>query len=165
MLTATRTKNEFNVVPANQNSAKLFVRHRHALVGISPFNSRFSEDYLQRLSGWALGEFDEVDILLPGDEAALQLEAVGITSGKARYRARHAVRRNQQAAEAALEALPAQSRRVTIYRISDFTDDRAYRARRNLADQAFQCDTAFRRACLDMSTVACEPCTARALRP
>lgn len=69
MLTATRTKEAFLVVPSSQNAAELLVHHRHTLVGVRQFNSRLSEDYLRRLSGWALGEFDEVGLYTRGPVA------------------------------------------------------------------------------------------------
>ena len=87
-----------------ENCREIFERRRHVLVGISPFNSRFSEDYIYRLIGWAKAQFKSVSVLLAGHEAANLLEALGTPRGKAERKVRKEVSRNRRFAERALVA-------------------------------------------------------------
>ncbi|WP_411153414.1 tRNA-dependent cyclodipeptide synthase [Streptomyces sp. A30] len=140
--------------PATANCAGLLSRGKHVLLGISPFNSRYSDAYVLRLAQWAAGHFDTFDLLLAGDETALQLEAAGTPAGKARYRARRAVRRNRRAADAALHGLGARAPGARILHVSDFYGDPVYEKLRHEAMDAFRADPAFRTACLGMARTA-----------
>ncbi|WP_420468876.1 tRNA-dependent cyclodipeptide synthase, partial [Bacillus licheniformis] len=94
----------FKTETLTQNCNEILKRRRHVLVGISPFNSRFSEDYIHRLIAWAVREFQSVSVLLAGKEAANLLEALGTPHGKAERKVRKEVSRNRRFAEKALEA-------------------------------------------------------------
>ncbi len=141
----------FRALPATDNCRDIFDRGRHLLLGISPFNSRFSDDYISRLIAWARRTCDRFDVLLAGNEAAFLLEAVGTPPGQARRKARKAVARNRRAVEAALaaERVPAAADRVHTF--SDYQDDQAYRQLRTEVVDAFRRHGSFRGACLEMS--------------
>ncbi|WP_165241837.1 tRNA-dependent cyclodipeptide synthase [Corynebacterium lizhenjunii] len=139
--------------PASERSGQILAERTHALLGISPFNSRFSLHYILRLCAWAVSSFEKVDILLAGEDAALQLEALGTPRGKARYKARKAVRRNRRDVEAALTELDLRDR-VGVYCVDEFVNCAAYIRWRNDAAEAFSESHLFREACLSMSKQA-----------
>ncbi len=57
---------------------------QHVMIGVSPFNSRFSEKYITELIYWCAKKFDSIDILLPDIESAMLLIlASGATKIKA----------------------------------------------------------------------------------
>ncbi|GAA5095111.1 hypothetical protein GCM10023260_02900 [Bartonella acomydis] len=54
------------------------------MIGISPFNSRFSEKYITELIYWSAKDFKDIDVLLPDIESAMLLIlASGATKAKA----------------------------------------------------------------------------------
>lgn len=142
----------FSAVPSTPNCASIYERRRHLLIGISPFNSRFSDDYIDRLVGWAASEFSEIAVLLAGVEAANLLEAIGTPRIKAERKVRHAVSRNRNSAERALRS----HRRDTsqIFTFSDFSENLVYRSLRAEVEDAFRNQSDFRAACLEMSRAA-----------
>lgn len=103
-LTMESKHRPFKTETLTRNCNEILKRRRHVLIGISPFNSRFSEDYIHRLIGWAVREFQHVSVLLAGKEAANLLEALGTPNGKAERKVRKEVSRNRRFAEKALEA-------------------------------------------------------------
>ncbi|WP_199563587.1 MULTISPECIES: tRNA-dependent cyclodipeptide synthase [unclassified Streptomyces] len=143
-----------SATPATKNCAAIYSRKRHVLIGISPFNSRFSDEYVTRLIRWAAATFESFDVLLAGDESALQLEAIGTPEGKARYKARRAVRRNRRSVDEALRQLGPTPPDTRVVSISDFADDPTYRKFKAAGEEAFRADTAFRSSCLEMAQKA-----------
>ncbi|MCC2930895.1 cyclo(L-leucyl-L-leucyl) synthase [Bacillus mojavensis] len=142
----------FTAESLTQNCREIFERRRHVLIGISPFNSRFSEDYIYRLIEWAAAEFDNVSVLLAGHEAANLLEALGTPRGKAERKVRKEVSRNRRFAERALLAHGGHP--SAIHTFSDFTENTAYQLMRHEVENAFFEQPHFRHACLEMSREA-----------
>lgn len=154
-LTALAHAANFLTSPATDNCADIHGRRKHVLLGVSPFNSGFSDAYVARLVWWAHTTFESFDILLAGEKAAaLQLEAMGTPEGKARYKARRALRRNRRAAEAALGRLGDAAQGAHVLQVSDFERNPVYERVRAVATTAFDSDPAFRSACLDMAAKA-----------
>ncbi|PKF68553.1 hypothetical protein CXB45_06570 [Corynebacterium mastitidis] len=60
----------------------------HLIIGISPFNPRFSFDWLTSALRWGATHFSTVDILHPGIAAASLLTATGTPIGRALRKAR-----------------------------------------------------------------------------
>ncbi|MEU8682487.1 tRNA-dependent cyclodipeptide synthase [Streptomyces sp. NPDC048611] len=138
--------------PATPNCRSIFGRRAHVLVGVSPFNSRFSDAYIARLAAWAQASVADFDVLLPGVEhASWILAAVGESRPLAK--ARKEVARRRRAVEQALAAC-APEHRAAVHDFGDFADDPHYLGLRDEVDRAFASDEGFRRACLDMSRQA-----------
>lgn len=92
----------FTTAPATRNCQDILDRRGHLLLGVSAFNSRFSDNYVFQLARWARSRSQEFDFLLSGDEASLLIEATGTPPGEARRKARKAISRNRRSAEEAL---------------------------------------------------------------
>ncbi|MDR1522845.1 MAG: tRNA-dependent cyclodipeptide synthase [Endomicrobium sp.] len=79
-------KNVASVKFVNSKSEKIFNLKEHALIGISPFNSYYSEENLKRLFAWGLNlnHFKEVNIFIPDGISAYTLQAMGYSEEKAK---------------------------------------------------------------------------------
>ncbi|MED1714232.1 tRNA-dependent cyclodipeptide synthase [Bacillus paralicheniformis] len=151
-LTMESKHRPFKTETLTRNCNEILKRRRHVLIGISPFNSRFSEDYIHRLIGWAVREFQHVSVLLAGKEAANLLEALGTPNGKAERKVRKEVSRNRRFAEKALESHGGNPE--AIHTFSDFTNQTVYQRLRMEVEDAFFDQPHFRKACLEMSHAA-----------
>lgn len=142
----------FAIEPLSQNCQRIFERRNHILIGISPFNSRFSEEYIYRLIEWSIKEFKDVSVLLAGNEAANLLEALGTSRVKAERKVRKEVNRNRRFAERALKAHGGNPE--AIYTFSDFLTQPVYCDMRTKIEESFLHQPNFQNACLEMSHTA-----------
>ncbi|WP_445495923.1 tRNA-dependent cyclodipeptide synthase [Photorhabdus sp. SF281] len=69
----------FTVQGETSRCDQIIQRGDHALIGISPFNSRFSKDYVVDLIQWSSHYFRQIDILLPCEREASRLLAASGT--------------------------------------------------------------------------------------
>ncbi|MGV8002408.1 tRNA-dependent cyclodipeptide synthase [Photorhabdus temperata subsp. temperata] len=78
-----KNSSSFTIQGETPRCDQIIQRGDHALVGISPFNSRFSKDYIVDLIQWSSDHFRQVDVLLPCErEASRLLVASGIEDTK-----------------------------------------------------------------------------------
>ena len=118
---------EFELEGETANCKALVARRDHLLIGISPFNSRFSPDYVEALVDWAHSNFARIDILLPSeDDAARLLLANGVAPSKAARKARKEIGRHLRSAHSAVAKAGADSSTVRVFQISDFHEDANY---------------------------------------
>ncbi|WP_142417009.1 tRNA-dependent cyclodipeptide synthase [Bartonella massiliensis] len=74
----------FSIRGQSENCSRLIAMKQHLMIGISPFNSRFSEKYITELIYWSAKKFNSIDVLLPDLESAMLLVlASGATKAKA----------------------------------------------------------------------------------
>ncbi|MBY4226842.1 tRNA-dependent cyclodipeptide synthase [Rhodococcus fascians] len=148
---------DFGVRPQTATCAAVLDRRQHAFLGISPFNSRFSDDYVLRLARWAARQFDKFDFLLPDEEStSLLLRATGTAQGRALRKSRQQLARNARAISAALDHLDVKSTASPsgIVRFTDVSDNWTYRCARALCQLTYETDQQFHQACLDMADQA-----------
>ncbi len=74
--------------PVTPVCAGLLNMREHAVIGISPFNSYFSEEKIESLISWARERFKSFHIYVPDGPAVFTLEASGYTNARARKKAR-----------------------------------------------------------------------------
>lgn len=141
-------KDLFNVVPLSKNCGEIYKNRTHILLGISPFNSKFSQDYIHQLIDWSSENFENVSILLAGDEAKNLLEAIGTPTTKAKRKVRKEVRRHFRFSE---EALKKNNKDINIHTFSDFKDNLIYNDVYQTAKYYFENDRNFRDSCIAMS--------------
>lgn len=127
----------------------------HALIGISPFNSRFSPGYVEELLIWAHREFKSVDVLLPdNDHAGLLLRATGVANDKAARKVRKELNRHTRTIKQVLEKMETCSAHTRIFQFSDFFDHPEYQKLRAGVEAAYENCGNFRAACKEMSSQA-----------
>lgn len=78
----------FKTRPLTSACARVLRRRQHVIIGISPFNSYFSERTIARLLRWSSQEFHAFHAFVPDEPAAYTLEAIGYSPARARRKAR-----------------------------------------------------------------------------
>ena len=146
---------KFLVAPATPNCGLILQRREHVLVGISLFNSRFSDSYIEKLVVWATRQFHRFDVVLPGDtETAWLLEAAGAAPAGAAREARRALGRKIKSIHSAFHLAGVATGAARILRFADFEDNPRYRALRTAAEQLYRQEGEFREACRQMARQA-----------
>lgn len=74
--------------PVSDRCAAIHDRKHHTVIGVSPFNSYFSEERLKSLFTWAKTNFDSFHVFIPDEASRYTLEAIGYPTQKARRKAR-----------------------------------------------------------------------------
>lgn len=64
------------------------MKGEHVLFGISPFNSKFNEEYLNKMLDWGFRNYTYVDVLHPHEEARYLLMGCGDEENKSRKKSR-----------------------------------------------------------------------------
>lgn len=133
----------------------LIAQREHLLVGISPFNSRFSPSYVNALLTWGHSQFSQVDVLLPDEEhAARLLLATGVLPGKATRKTRKELTRHRRSIRQALDSIGARADAARIFDFSDFGAHPCYLRLHTQVNEAFDRCEKFRDACENMSRQA-----------
>ncbi len=73
--------------PVTRICAEILSAREHAVIGISPFNSYFSEQKITELVAWAKESFSTFHVYVPDGPARFTLEALGYPESKARKKA------------------------------------------------------------------------------
>ncbi|MGY1498704.1 tRNA-dependent cyclodipeptide synthase [Streptomyces sp. QTS52] len=125
----------------------------HGIIGVSPFNSYFSQERIHHLAHWALKTFSHVNFVLPGaEEASYNLIARGWPEGKARRKCRNIVGSLHRKVITALSAAGVSDPSAMIQEFSELADNSVYRRIRDEADILFAEDDWFRSYCLEIAT-------------
>lgn len=74
--------------PISANSNQLLTQKEHALLGISPFNSYFSEEMIVQWIQWAKNTFSSFQIFIPDTLPIYTFLALGYDESKARNKAK-----------------------------------------------------------------------------
>ena len=77
-----------HIRPITENCRRVYELGDTAVIGISPFNSYFSESRIAALATWALPRFRNVYYYLPDGPSVYTLEALGYEPAKAARKAR-----------------------------------------------------------------------------
>jgi cyclo(L-tyrosyl-L-tyrosyl) synthase len=72
----------------NSESEELFLLKEHALIGISPFNSYYSEENLKKLFSWGLSTFKRINIFIPDGISIYTLQGMGYPKERAEKKTR-----------------------------------------------------------------------------
>lgn len=74
--------------PVTRACAEILHAREHAVIGVSPFNSYFSEGNIASLIAWAKANFRAFHIYLPDGPSQFTLEALGYRESNARKKAK-----------------------------------------------------------------------------
>lgn len=129
-------------------------KREHALVGISPFNSRFSPFYVRELLKWVDENFLSFDVLLPDERsAAMIVMAASGSTEKAMKKSRKEMKRHRRA----LRCIKNESSWSHDWRVVEFSDysmDSRYVEMMEKARLEFESNESFRMVCLEMVRMA-----------
>lgn len=152
---ATSQSHAFHIQGETERCDDLIRTANHVFVGISPFNSRFSKEYVTALVQWTWNHFSTVDILLPSEEdAARLLVASGTPITKALKKTRREIRRHLRNLDEILASFVEPGRTTRVIQFADYQDNSAYQQARTKVEQAYADSLAFKMACLNMSRQA-----------
>lgn len=137
--------------PLTERCARVLERRAHAVLGISPFNSYFSEVRIRTLCAWALSNFEAVHLFVPDIPSAWTLEALGYKPDKARRKARRQASwlRNKILRALAAAGVPEERGARMILDWAALDGYPRYRQSLRRCERLFHDQPSFRRACLD----------------
>ncbi len=73
--------------PVTRACEEILAAREHAVIGISPFNSYFSEEKIAALIVWAKANFNAFHVYVPDGPSRFTLEAIGYPPDRARKKA------------------------------------------------------------------------------
>lgn len=143
---------DFSIRGHSGKCSPLIGLREHLLIGISPFNSRFSPIYVESLLVWGYKNFSKVDVLLPDEESAvILLLATGISAAKAVRKTRKELNRHRRSLARIVARLGEQAAQTRIIRFSDYFHHPKYNNLRSAVQNTCETCEKFRMACMDMS--------------
>lgn len=74
--------------PVTRRCAEILRARTHAVIGVSPFNSYFSEERIAALAAWAQRSFASFHVYVPDGPSQYTLEALGYPETRARKKAK-----------------------------------------------------------------------------
>lgn len=92
------------ISPLSKHCINAFEKKEHICFGISPFNSLFSQDYLEGQIDWALANFKSFHFFLPDEPTIHTLEALGYSEDDARRKMRKQINWLKNKMQKALES-------------------------------------------------------------
>jgi cyclo(L-tyrosyl-L-tyrosyl) synthase len=139
--------------PVTPVCAGLFNAREHAVIGISPFNSYFSEEKIGALIRWAKENFSAFHIYVPDGPSQFTLEALGYPEGKARKKASRQARWLFNKIRRGLDVAGYSEGAFEEFVLCSKALDRNQAYRRLLADvdRRFENDMDFRSGCIETS--------------
>lgn len=139
------------VNPVTDNCRRILEKRRHVLIGVSPFNSYFSEARLRELAAWARETFESMHLFIPDVPTTYTLLALGYSHKEATWKARRQVRYVLNKIERALEAVGLARENATkvILNWQKLDANARYHTLLEKATQAYEHDRSFRNDCRD----------------
>jgi cyclo(L-tyrosyl-L-tyrosyl) synthase len=139
------------VRPLTDGSREIMEKRRHVLIGVSPFNSYFSESRLRELAAWGRGNFASMHLFVPDVPTVYTLLALGYPPKEANRKAKRQVRYTINKTERALEAvgISGETAREVILTWEKLEANARYRALLEEATEVYARDADFRKDCQD----------------
>jgi tRNA-dependent cyclodipeptide synthase len=146
-----RSSGLFSLAAVTADSQAIIESAEHAVVGVSPGNSRYSPGYLRELLGWLYPRFRRIDVVMPGYEAAYTLVATGCPPADAVRRTRRACGALRNAAQGTLAELGASGAEDRVQTWTRLQARQAYRDSLVRAQAAYENSPSLRAACRSMT--------------
>ncbi|MBD1227185.1 tRNA-dependent cyclodipeptide synthase [Xenorhabdus griffiniae] len=123
----------------------------HVIFGVSPFNTKFSNDYVHKMLEWGFNNYNFVDVIHPFEEAKYLLMGCGTEENKARKKSRKEYYRIQRYVESFLKSSGYRLRFGRIIKFEDFYESDEYIKAYNLIKDEYYKFEDFRKICLEQS--------------
>lgn len=144
----------FSIRGQSENCSRVIAMKQHIMIGISPFNSKFSEKYITKLIYWGAKKFKSIDILLPDIESAMLLIlASGATKAKAERKTKKELNRIRRI----LYNIQSFHHLEKLFRILDFSQykqNENYKTLKSKAINLYKQNQEFSALCAKMSNQA-----------
>ncbi len=148
-----KTNRGFKISLIGRNSEIIYNERINALIGISPFNSYFSEERIMSIIEWARKEFKTINIFIPDHISIYTLKAIGYSEKKAEFKAKRQDRYLKNKVFRALKRIGFQEdiiRNLVVF-WSELADTPRYMDIFNSCLNSFENDEQFRNGCLSTS--------------
>jgi cyclo(L-tyrosyl-L-tyrosyl) synthase len=138
---------------ATERCKSVFDRRHHAVLGISPFNSYFSEQQIAYLYQWASLNFKTVQLYVPDVPTVFTLQALGYEDKKAKKKANRQCSYLKNKIFRALDSCGIEENRWPSFLIchSNLNDNVTYQKKYAWCCHQYEKDPVFREGCLSSS--------------
>lgn len=137
--------------PVSNLCGSIFEERHHGVIGVSPFNSYFSEDRLRSLFAWAHHTFESFHVFVPDEATRYTLEASGYCEHSARKKSRRQARTLLNKIRRALTSACCDTDMSRVLTNAVLDENAAYRSLLARVEERFACDADFRRQALECS--------------
>ncbi|MFQ1054454.1 tRNA-dependent cyclodipeptide synthase [Gilliamella apicola] len=127
------------------------MKGKHVLFGISPFNSKFDENYIKNMLEWGFHNYEHVDVLHPHEEAKYLLMGSGDNEVKACKKSRKEFYRMERTINDYLAMSCCNFFSKKILKFSDFYSDELYKKNIEIIREDFKKNEDFRALCIAQS--------------
>lgn len=138
----------FSTEPLTDNCRRVFDLGEHALIGVSPGNSYFSQELLTNLFHWTALRFSRIDVVIPDCAQQDTFLALGYPYRRARKKAWEEGSRIRNRVLRAWEATGMTSRPFAAHRLSHLIAHPAYQQLLERTEQEWARDAALRESYL-----------------
>ena len=142
-------------IPISNRCKEILVNREHALIGISPFNSYYSEKNISRLIYWAKNTFKDFHLILPDKLPYFNLVALGYTHEKSlrktNKQARYLLNQINRACQ--MCDISEEDRRKKVLHISEFSENPVYCALYEKVCKRYDHDVVFKEKCHNSSAI------------
>ncbi len=138
---------------ATERCESVFNQRHHAVLGISPFNSYFSQQQIATIFQWARSNFDSVQLYLPDEPTIFTLQALGYDDKKADRKARRQCTYLKNKIHRALGSCGIEESKWPALLIShsDLKHNVIYQEKYEWCCEQYEKDCIFREGCLSSS--------------
>lgn len=135
------------------NSERVIEKVEHACIGVSPFNSYFSENTLFILASWAKFNFKSFSIFIPDEPAVYTMMALGYSERESikKVKKQNRYLRNKVARALMLTGISMNEIDNYILNWKELTSRSIFNEIHNEINEAFEWDSDFRKACIEAS--------------
>jgi cyclo(L-tyrosyl-L-tyrosyl) synthase len=143
--------NKISIHPLTENCENIYQKKEHICLGISPFNSLFSEEYLTAIIRFALQNFKSFHIFLPDEPTIFTLEALGYSKDESRKKMRKQINWLRNKILKALSANNLEDGDRFILDWAVLSRNEVYLDELKKVRSAFETDANFKAVCMDGS--------------
>ena len=147
---------ELAAEPLTDRCKQILAIGDHAIIGVSPFNSYFTEPTIARIIEWCQAHFSRFDLYLPDKPNEYTLLALGYSASKARRKARRQANymRNRIIAALTIAGLPPSPPKERIVDHGALDHNQDYQAAYAATKDLFALDRSFRNGIVQASSEA-----------
>lgn len=134
--------------PMSDNCRKLYEEKKHALIGISPFNSYYNQDNILKELTFVFNNFEQVNIFVPDVLPVFTFLALGVGIDKALRKTRQQANYLKNKINKCLQALNIKDEHC-LRMLSEFEQNQHYIKIKQLVLDKYSSDVDFRSFCLN----------------
>jgi cyclo(L-tyrosyl-L-tyrosyl) synthase len=138
-------------VPASQRCNEILEKREHVLIGISPFNSYYSLENIQKLIKWGSESFKSCQVFVPDTLPVFNFIAIGYAESKALSKTKHQIKYLMNKIEKAFTNLKVsvENKIITVSSCSKIT---AFKELYHICMNRYDVDEEFKKDCTEAAS-------------